>query len=155
MHCGGLASHFAMFYFLAASWFDGVVSGLKDREATLRPWWGRDDWTKFLGLATLERRDEVVRRFRSELGYRYVLAWPIYNSEKSGSRVMYYMIRQPAKNGRRPRAQVSATHDDGQQGVCRYFLPAKNSLIFSPLNLAPSTIVWPTPVNISLNPGPA
>jgi hypothetical protein len=39
-------------------------------------------------------------------------------------------------------------------GVSRYFLPAKNSLIFSPLNLAPSTTVWPTPVNISLNPGP-
>jgi class 3 adenylate cyclase len=38
--------------------------------------------------------------------------------------------------------------------VSRYFLPAKNSLIFSPLNLAPSTIVWPMPVNISLNPGP-
>src|SRR6266567_189689 len=26
--------------------------------------------------------------------------------------------------------------------------------MFSPLNLAPSTTVWPTPVNISLNPGP-
>src|SRR6266849_10048846 len=26
--------------------------------------------------------------------------------------------------------------------------------MFSPLNLAPSTMVWPTPVNISLNPGP-
>ena len=38
--------------------------------------------------------------------------------------------------------------------VSRYFLPAKASLIFSPLNLAPSTTVWPTPVNISLNPGP-
>src|SRR5919198_4129878 len=36
----------------------------------------------------------------------------------------------------------------------RYFFPAKNSLIFSPLNLAPSTIVWPTPANISLNPVP-
>jgi hypothetical protein len=41
-----------------------------------------------------------------------------------------------------------------RRGTSRYFLPAKNSLIFSPLNLAPSTIVWPTPVNISLNPGP-
>jgi hypothetical protein len=30
----------------------------------------------------------------------------------------------------------------------------KNSLMFSPLNLAPSTMVWPMPVNISLNPGP-
>jgi hypothetical protein len=38
--------------------------------------------------------------------------------------------------------------------VSRHFLLVKNSLIFWPLNLAPSTIVWPTPVNISLNPGP-
>ncbi len=42
----------------------------------------------------------------------------------------------------------------GPRGMSRYFLPVKNSLMFSPLNLAPSTTVWPTPVNISLNPGP-
>ena len=41
-----------------------------------------------------------------------------------------------------------------RRGLSRYFLPAKNSLMFSPLNLAPSTMVWPMPVNISLNPGP-
>ena len=35
-----------------------------------------------------------------------------------------------------------------------YFLPVKNSLMFSPLNLAPSTTVWPMPANISLNPRP-
>jgi hypothetical protein len=38
--------------------------------------------------------------------------------------------------------------------VCGYFLPVKNSLIFWPLNLAPSTTVWPIPANISLNPRP-
>jgi len=38
--------------------------------------------------------------------------------------------------------------------LSRYFLPVKNSLMFSPLNLAPSTTVWPMPANISLNPRP-
>jgi hypothetical protein len=41
-----------------------------------------------------------------------------------------------------------------RRGLSRYFLPVKNSLTFSPLNLAPSTTVWPMPVNISLNPRP-
>jgi phage protein Gp37/Gp68 len=41
-----------------------------------------------------------------------------------------------------------------RRGLSRYFLPVKNSLMFSPLDLAPSTMVWPMPVNISLNPGP-
>jgi three-Cys-motif partner protein len=81
-----------LFYFLAASWFDRAVSGLKDREAMIRPWWGRDDWAEFLKLTTVRRSDAVVARFRSELGYRYVVPWPIYNRERSGGRVMYYMI---------------------------------------------------------------
>ena len=81
-----------LFYFLAASWFDRAVSGLSDREAKLRQWWGREDWAAFLKLTTEARRDEMVRRFRTELGYRYVYAWPIYDREKSGGRVMYYMI---------------------------------------------------------------
>jgi hypothetical protein len=41
-----------------------------------------------------------------------------------------------------------------RRGLSRYFLPVKNSLMFSLLNLAPSTMVWPMPVYISLNPGP-
>jgi hypothetical protein len=52
-------------------------------------------------------------------------------------------------------ARVQAhRHRRPRRGLSRYFLPVKNSLMFSPLNLAPSTMVWPTPVNISLNPGP-
>ena len=81
-----------LFYFLAASWFDRAVSGLKDRAATLRPWWGRDDWADFLELTTMARSATVVARFRSELEYRHVIAWPIYNREKLGGRVMYYMV---------------------------------------------------------------
>jgi three-Cys-motif partner protein len=81
-----------LFYFLAAWWFDRAVSGLRDRKAVLGPWWGREDWADFLSLTRLERRDAVVTRFRSELGYRYVLAWPIYDRDASGGRVMYYMI---------------------------------------------------------------
>ena len=81
-----------LFYFLAASWFDRAVSALGDCAATLRPWWGRNDWATFLDLATLDRRNAIVSRFRSELEYRYVLAWPIYNREKAGGRVMYYMV---------------------------------------------------------------
>lgn len=58
------------------------------------------------------------------------------------------------RRGDGPAAAAGPGHRRPCRGVNGYFLPAKNSLIFSPLNLAPSTIVWPTPVNISLNPGP-
>jgi three-Cys-motif partner protein len=81
-----------LFYFLAAAWFDRAVSGFNKPEDALGPWWGRDDWPEFLNLTTLARRVVLVERFRSELGYRYVYAWPIYNREKAGGRVMYYMI---------------------------------------------------------------
>ncbi len=52
------------------------------------------------------------------------------------------------------RARAGPGHRRARRGMSRYFLPVKNSLMFSPLNLAPSTMVWPMPVNISLNPGP-
>lgn len=81
-----------LFYFLAAGWLDRAVSGMGDPEAKLRPWWGRNDWKAFLDLSTIERRKEAVRRFRVELGYRHVLAWPIYDRETTGGRIMYYMI---------------------------------------------------------------
>ena len=38
-----------------------------------------------------ERRDVLVGRFKRELGYQSVKAWPIYERE-SGGAVMYYMI---------------------------------------------------------------
>ncbi len=37
------------------------------------------------------RLDLICGRFRSELGYKHVYAWPIYSREKGG-RVLYHMI---------------------------------------------------------------
>jgi three-Cys-motif partner protein len=115
-----------LFYFLAAGWLDRAVSGMGDPETKLLPWWGRDDWRAFLVWSNVERRKEAVKRFRDELGYRHVLAWPIYDREQSGGRIMYYMIhasdhdQAPLLMGRsyaaavRPLAseQPSLLHDD-------------------------------------------
>ena len=38
-----------------------------------------------------ERRDALVARFKRDLGYKSVKAWPIYERENGGA-IMYYMI---------------------------------------------------------------
>jgi len=43
------------------------------------------------GVSPLARARTIEDRFRTELGYTYSTAWPIYDRE-SGGRVMYSMV---------------------------------------------------------------
>lgn len=79
-----------LFYFLANSWIDRALSGQKDLDR-LAKWWGRDDWNILRNMTPQKRRDALVSRFRTELKYASVKAWPIYERETRG-KVMYYMI---------------------------------------------------------------
>ena len=79
-----------LFYFLANSWIDRALSGQKDLDK-LAKWWGRDDWNILRNMTPQKRRDALVSRFRTELKYASVKAWPIYERETRG-KVMYYMI---------------------------------------------------------------
>jgi three-Cys-motif partner protein len=79
-----------LFYFLPTSWFGRALHATKDIDR-LRSWWGRDDWDQFKGMTSDERVARVADRFRSELQYASVKAWPIM-SEAEGGHVMYHMI---------------------------------------------------------------
>lgn len=43
--------------------------------------------------------EETIRRFRDELGYKHVRAYPIYADRDLGSRIMYQMIHATDYDG--------------------------------------------------------
>lgn len=79
-----------LFYFLANGWFERAISAQKDLER-LEQWWGRDDWAQLRQMSRDARRDIVVDRMTSDLGYKHVMAWPIFKRQTGGA-VMYFMI---------------------------------------------------------------
>lgn len=79
-----------LFYFLPNGWLDRALSAQKE-ETIPTAWWGREDWKTLKGVKHRERAQIFSDRIRSELGYRSVKPWPIYD-RKGGSNVMYYMI---------------------------------------------------------------
>ncbi len=87
----GDANKFELFYFLPDSWLPRAFSGIKDFEI-VESWWGRKDYHDFFLKSSQQRRDAFVDRFSSELGYRYVVPWKIFQNRGGLGRVMYYMI---------------------------------------------------------------
>lgn len=77
-----------LFYFLATGWFRRAVSAIRN-EQVLRNWWERADWPELRNMKPLDLRDEIVRRFKFELGYKSAKPWPILDHEE---RDLYYMI---------------------------------------------------------------
>lgn len=87
------SSKIELFYFLGTGWLHRAFSGLKvSPEEDLTRWWGRDDWKQLVDSGARSITDTVVRRFREELGYRYVNPFPIYEDDAGGKRAMYQMI---------------------------------------------------------------
>ncbi|MCA1703933.1 MAG: three-Cys-motif partner protein TcmP, partial [Actinobacteria bacterium] len=82
------------FYFLAQGWLDRslAASTTPDGEARVERWWGRPDWGGLRTLAGIDRARMMAGRFTSELGYAEATPWPIFEAERGGGRVMYYMI---------------------------------------------------------------
>ena len=79
-----------LFYFLAVSWLPRALSAVKNKRL-LRQWWGRDDWTCLKCVKVDRIKEMIIERFKSELGYKSVKAWPIYD-RKGSEFVVYYMI---------------------------------------------------------------
>ncbi len=77
-----------LFYFLAGWWFRRAVSAIRN-ESLLVDWWGQNDWARLRSMRLPEVKDEIVRRLKSDLGYRSAMPWPIL--DRNG-RDMYYMI---------------------------------------------------------------
>jgi len=79
-----------LFYLLPNSRLPRAVSRTRNVER-LRSWWGRDYYAAFLRLSQTKRCDAFCQRLREELGYTYVMPYPILE-RKRGRRIMYYMI---------------------------------------------------------------
>lgn len=80
-----------LFYFLANSWLDRALANQQDTEV-LEKWWGKSDWACLRKVGTWKRGEILAKRFKEELGYKYVKSWPIYQRENGGGNVMYFMI---------------------------------------------------------------
>jgi len=79
-----------LFYFLAVRWLRRALAATQ-KEEVLQKWWGRDDWPTLRILNPEQIKDEIVKRFKAELGYKWSIAWPIY--KQAGSCVLvYYMV---------------------------------------------------------------
>lgn len=101
-----------LFYFLANQWFPMAQGGIKRQEKReqVAAWWGRKDWERAIKMRGVNRADEVVRRFRSELGYSYVKPYPIYSKPHGEGHVTYYMIHA-ADHPRAPAIMRDAYRD--------------------------------------------
>ncbi|HET9742251.1 MAG TPA: three-Cys-motif partner protein TcmP [Terriglobales bacterium] len=82
---------FEIFYFFGIGWVKRSISGIKKNFTILKDWWGREDWEDLRNWTRDEILNEMVRRFRDDLGYKSVQPYPIFKRQNSGD-VMYYMI---------------------------------------------------------------
>ena len=89
-HKGGSDHKIEIFYFFGIGWFRRAIAALKNDDA-LKSWWGRDDWEDLRTMRPQSILDELVSRFRAELGYASVKSWPIFEYKDSKA-IMYYMI---------------------------------------------------------------
>lgn len=79
-----------LFYFLGSGWLHRALSQQSDK-TVIDAWWGSSDWTDLKDLPPIRIQELFCKRFKEELGYRYVTPWPIYE-RNDGGRVMYHMI---------------------------------------------------------------
>lgn len=80
-----------LMYFVPSGWFGRAVSGLRDKSRVAR-WWGRSDWESLIAMDRDERTLAFCNRFKSELGYKYAVPWPIFKHWGGSGRLMYYLI---------------------------------------------------------------
>ena len=84
-----------LFYFLAQGWLDRAFSGISTAAGRRQAeaWWGGHEWPQLMKMPAQDRAQAFSDRFRKDLGYKSVKAWPIYASEADRhSRLMFHMI---------------------------------------------------------------
>jgi hypothetical protein len=63
-----------------------------DKDEALKKWWGDSSWPELMKRQGAVRAQYVCDRFKSELKYKHVYPFPIYEKPDKGGRIMYYMI---------------------------------------------------------------
>ena len=79
-----------LLYFLGVGWLHRALSGIRKGDKA-QLWWGDANWGDLRAMTAFQIVELACQRFRSELGYAFVAAYPIFDKNE-GERVMYYMI---------------------------------------------------------------
>jgi three-Cys-motif partner protein len=82
-----------LLYFLGTSWLHRslIASSRPERLAEIDRWWGGRDWTKLAGLSQIQAVETVAKRFSSELDYKFVNVYPIFQDD-DGQKVAFHLI---------------------------------------------------------------
>jgi three-Cys-motif partner protein len=80
-----------LFYFFGSGWVKRALAGVTRNQDIVQRWWGRGDY----GTLKAKSREEISimlqNRFRTELDYKFVTAYPIFKREHNEI-VMYEML---------------------------------------------------------------
>ncbi len=109
-----------LFYFLAVRWLRRALAAVQNH-SLLQQWWGRDDWAVLRNATTDWIKGEFVKRFKDELGYRSVLAWPIYKQE--GSKLIVYFMIHATDHSEAPKLMARAYNNAVVPRGEQLFLP--------------------------------
>jgi three-Cys-motif partner protein len=114
-----------LFYFLAVKWLHRAIAGTLTTEYRIDDWWGGDGWKNVKHQNQLKMAIDVTHRFKTELGYKYAIPFPIREKEDGGGSIMYYMIHatdHPAAPGLMRRAYDQAIQPDAapKQGTIAF-----------------------------------
>ena len=82
-----------LFYFLAQGWMNRSVksSTTPEKIQEIDAWWGSKDWPSFIEKKSFDRAQFMQDRFKKELGYKYALAFPMYDKGNEG-KIMFWLI---------------------------------------------------------------
>jgi three-Cys-motif partner protein len=92
MHKNG-GNKIELFYFFPEAWIDRSIAAIKiKKNERLSRWWGQSNWAELRDKQGADRALFVCDRFKTELGYKHVNPFAIYERKDRGGRIMYYMI---------------------------------------------------------------
>ncbi len=80
-----------LFYFLGVGWLNRTLQAFTRNDHIPEAWWGRSDWRELAKLGPTKLSMRFEDRFRTDLGYRHVYSYPIFEREQGG-RQMFTMI---------------------------------------------------------------
>jgi len=79
-----------LFYFLPIGWIDRAIHATKKNQEQIEAWWGAADWRTLVDMQHHEKALAFRCKFLN-LGYKYVLPFPICD-HANGDRIMFYMM---------------------------------------------------------------
>jgi three-Cys-motif partner protein len=80
-----------LFYFFGLGWVKRALAGVTKNKEIIACWWGRNDHNELKEKTRDQISEMLAERLKKELGYKHVIAYPIYKREGNNI-VMYQML---------------------------------------------------------------